>query len=194
MRELCHAFSPGPYKSRVCMAVVGSLQRLAAPFFLPAGRRLCSSSAGRDVYDLVVVGGGMVGSALACSVGKLSIGVISFTVISCPSSFSSGCEPSFSHKRVLLLESNPSPPQPVTADDAYSNRVSTLSLGSVDLMKSMHILIHTCGQPHPQTPLQLFSHIMYENTIYGALASSPGHMGLGYEARFCTCATMCKRK
>lgn len=162
MRELCHAFSPGPDKRRVCMAVVGSLQRLAAPLFLPAGRRLCSSSAGRDVYDLVVVGGGMVGSALACSVGKLSIGVISFTVISWPSSFSSGREPSFSHKRVLLLESNPSPPQPVTADDAYSNRVSTLSLGSVDLMKSMHILIRTCGQPHPQTPLQLFNHIMYE--------------------------------
>ena len=84
MRELCHAFSPGPDRRcvSVCMAVVGSLQRLAAPLFLPAGRRLCSSSAGRDVYDLVVVGGGMVGSALACSVGKLSIGVISFTVIS----------------------------------------------------------------------------------------------------------------
>ena len=176
------------------MAVVGSLQRLAAPLFLPAGRRLCSSSVGRDVYDLVVVGGGMVGSALACNVGKLSIVYVLLChsdcwVISWPSSFSSGREPSFSHKRVLLLESNPSPPRPITADDAYSNRVSTLSLGSVDLMKSMHILVHTCRQPHPQTPLQLFSHIMYKKTL--------AYEGPGNEARFCTCATIvtvCKRK
>ena len=56
-------------------------------------------------------------------------------------------------------------------------------------MKSMHILVHTCRQPHSQTPLQLFSHIMYKKTL--------AYEGPGNEARFCTCATIvtvCKRK
>ena len=48
----------------------------------------------------------------------------------------SGREPSLSNRKILLLESNPSAPRPVSADDPYSNRVSALSLGSVELMRS----------------------------------------------------------
>ena len=50
--------------------------------------------------------------------------------------FLSGREPSLSNRKILLLESNPSAPRPVSADDPYSNRVSALSLGSVELMRS----------------------------------------------------------
>lgn len=99
------------------------MQQLKRLLYLPSRSlliRSLSNATSNDVgvYDMVVVGGGMVGLALACAVGQT---------------------PSLSSKRVLLLESSISQPPLTTADNPYSNRVCSLSLGSVELLKRLNV-------------------------------------------------------
>ncbi|ETN66912.1 hypothetical protein AND_001293 [Anopheles darlingi] len=63
-------------------------------------------------YDIIIVGGGMVGTALACSLGKTS---------------------RLQDKRVLLLEAAGGFKQPST--EQYSNRVSAINKNAHRLMK-----------------------------------------------------------
>ena len=93
----------------------------------------------RSSYDMVIVGDGPVSPALACSIGKTSreqhtvlsskqeISTFLQIFISIP--LHSGCEPSLSHKNLLLL-------QPPSKGEA-SSKVSILLQSSVDLLKRM---------------------------------------------------------
>lgn len=47
-----------------------------------------------------------------------------------------GSEPLLSSHRVLVLEGSTSPPARVTRESPFSNRVCSVSNGSVDLLKS----------------------------------------------------------
>uniref|UniRef100_A0A1Q3G445 Ubiquinone biosynthesis monooxygenase COQ6, mitochondrial n=1 Tax=Culex tarsalis TaxID=7177 RepID=A0A1Q3G445_CULTA len=103
-------------------SLVGSLSRnvLRKPFPVPVQWRCLSAvaaseSAGENPaehYDIVIAGGGMVGTTLACALGK---------------------NPRLSDRRILLLEAAPGFKQPST--DSYSNRVSAISKGTNRLMK-----------------------------------------------------------
>ncbi|XP_058126983.1 ubiquinone biosynthesis monooxygenase COQ6, mitochondrial [Anopheles ziemanni] len=65
-------------------------------------------------YDIIIVGGGMVGTALACALGKNS---------------------RLQDKRILLLEAAPGFKEP--SAEQYSNRVSAISKGTYRLMQSI---------------------------------------------------------
>ncbi|XP_058066504.1 ubiquinone biosynthesis monooxygenase COQ6, mitochondrial [Anopheles bellator] len=65
-------------------------------------------------FDVIIVGGGMVGAALACSLGKNS---------------------RLQDKRILLLEAAPECKKPST--DRYSNRVSAINKGAHQLMEKI---------------------------------------------------------
>lgn len=67
-----------------------------------------------ESYDIVIAGGGMVGTTLACSLGK---------------------NPHLSDRRILLLEAASGFKQPST--ETYSNRVSAISKGTYRLMKTI---------------------------------------------------------
>ncbi|XP_078452405.1 ubiquinone biosynthesis monooxygenase COQ6, mitochondrial isoform X1 [Lampetra fluviatilis] len=73
-------------------------------------------------YDVVVSGGGMVGTALACALGT---------------------DPVLSDKRILLLEAG-KPKQFGTLPPTYSNRVSALSPGSITLLDHVGAWDHVC--------------------------------------------------
>ncbi|KJH53396.1 putative ubiquinone biosynthesis monooxygenase COQ6 [Dictyocaulus viviparus] len=81
---------------------------------LIAARR--SSTA--QYFDVVVVGGGMVGNAMACVIGQ---------------------NPEMSSKRVLLLDSGKAVTLAKKPPEYYSNRVSTVGPASVDLFKKLGI-------------------------------------------------------
>uniref|UniRef100_A0A915B4T1 Ubiquinone biosynthesis monooxygenase COQ6, mitochondrial n=1 Tax=Parascaris univalens TaxID=6257 RepID=A0A915B4T1_PARUN len=74
------------------------------------------STKGNIFYDTVIVGGGMVGNAMACSMG------LSKTL---------------SSKKVLLIESGD--PKPLVKTPIYSNRVSAISPPSVAFFKKLGI-------------------------------------------------------
>ncbi|XP_039430572.1 ubiquinone biosynthesis monooxygenase COQ6, mitochondrial [Culex pipiens pallens] len=105
-------------------SLVGSLSRsvLRKPFLVPVQWRCLSAvaateSAGENPaehFDIVIAGGGMVGTTLACALGK---------------------NPRLSDRRILLLEAAPGFKQPSTA--TYSNRVSAISKGTHRLMKAI---------------------------------------------------------
>ncbi|KHN74315.1 putative ubiquinone biosynthesis monooxygenase coq-6 [Toxocara canis] len=76
--------------------------------------RRCYSS--RSFYDAVIVGGGMVGNAMACSMGLSK---------------------ALSSRKVLLLESGD--PKPLKKTPEYSNRVSAIGPASVALFKKLGI-------------------------------------------------------
>uniref|UniRef100_A0A2C9H898 Ubiquinone biosynthesis monooxygenase COQ6, mitochondrial n=1 Tax=Anopheles quadriannulatus TaxID=34691 RepID=A0A2C9H898_ANOQN len=65
-------------------------------------------------YDIIIVGGGMVGTALACALGKNS---------------------RLQNKNILLLEAAAGFKQPST--EQYSNRVSAISKGTYRLMRTI---------------------------------------------------------
>lgn len=84
-----------------------------------APRRLCSSDespegADEPLYDVVIAGGGMVGTSMACALGHEEV---------------------FQDKKILLLEAAPQKPQFVLPDK-YSNRVCALGPSTVDLLSS----------------------------------------------------------
>lgn len=74
-------------------------------------------------YDVVIAGGGLVGTAMACALGSSKI---------------------LSEKRILLLEGAPS--KSITLKDAYSNRVSAINHSSVGLFKSIGVWNDIKGQ------------------------------------------------
>ncbi|CAI4227252.1 unnamed protein product [Auanema sp. JU1783] len=69
-------------------------------------------------YDAVIVGGGMVGNALACALGS---------------------SPSLAKRKVLVLEGGQPKGLARKAPSTYSNRVSAVSPASIDLFKSFDI-------------------------------------------------------
>ncbi|KIH44269.1 hypothetical protein ANCDUO_25711, partial [Ancylostoma duodenale] len=65
-------------------------------------------------YDAIVVGGGLVGNAIACAMGQNS---------------------KLSSKRVLLLEGGNTTSLPKTPPEHYSNRVSAVGPASIHLFR-----------------------------------------------------------
>ncbi|XP_032804006.1 ubiquinone biosynthesis monooxygenase COQ6, mitochondrial isoform X2 [Petromyzon marinus] len=112
----------------LCRGAMRSAWTRTLPRLLCAGRRHAAETAchhGDEVepcYDVVVSGGGMVGTALACALGT---------------------DPVLSDKRILLLEAG-KPKQFGTLPPTYSNRVSTLSPGSITLLDHVGAWDHVC--------------------------------------------------
>uniref|UniRef100_A0A4W4GCA6 Ubiquinone biosynthesis monooxygenase COQ6, mitochondrial n=1 Tax=Electrophorus electricus TaxID=8005 RepID=A0A4W4GCA6_ELEEL len=74
-----------------------------------------SGKADSDVYDIIISGGGMVGTAMACSVGF---------------------DPNLQGSKILLLEAG-SKKEMDKAPDVYSTRVSSISPGSATLLSGL---------------------------------------------------------
>ncbi|KAM4853549.1 ubiquinone biosynthesis monooxygenase COQ6, mitochondrial [Thomomys bottae] len=85
-------------------------------------RRWARASAD-NVYDVVVSGGGLVGAAMACALGH---------------------DINFHDKKILLLEAGPKK-ELEKLPETYSNRVSTISLGSATLLNSFGAWDHICN-------------------------------------------------
>lgn len=79
-------------------------------------QRCYLSSAGSQHYDIIIAGGGLVGTAMACALG---------------------CSKILSEKKILLLEG--APPKPITLKDTYSNRVSAINNSSVGLFQDIQV-------------------------------------------------------
>ncbi|XP_071963675.1 ubiquinone biosynthesis monooxygenase COQ6, mitochondrial-like [Antedon mediterranea] len=71
-----------------------------------------------EFYDIVIAGGGMVGTAMACALGHNLM---------------------FEHQKMLLLESGSKPSFCNEPPGAYSNRVSALNPQTVELMKKLNV-------------------------------------------------------
>lgn len=74
------------------------------------------STSGNNHYDVIIAGGGLVGTAMACALGSAKV---------------------LSEKKILLLEGAPA--KPITLKDTYSNRVSAISHASVELFKDLSV-------------------------------------------------------
>ncbi|KAF4017635.1 hypothetical protein G4228_009260 [Cervus hanglu yarkandensis] len=85
-------------------------------------RRWAGASAD-NVYDVVVSGGGLVGSAMACALGH---------------------DIHFCDKKILLLEAGPKKVLE-KLPETYSNRVSSISPGSATLLSSFGAWDHICN-------------------------------------------------
>ncbi|XP_053488752.1 ubiquinone biosynthesis monooxygenase COQ6, mitochondrial isoform X1 [Ictalurus furcatus] len=70
---------------------------------------------GNDVYDIIISGGGMVGTAMACSLG---------------------CDPNLQGRKILLLEAGPKKEMD-KVPEVYSTRVSSISPGSATLLSGL---------------------------------------------------------
>lgn len=81
-------------------------------------RTFCTSKAIPRHYDIVIVGGGLVGSAMACAIGRQS---------------------SLSSKKVLLLDSLKTVQPKVRGDNWYGNRVSAIAPSSVELFENLNV-------------------------------------------------------
>lgn len=87
------------------------------------GCRLCHIGAIRHAstsqfYDAVIVGGGMVGNAMACALGQ---------------------NPHLSSKRILLLEAGATSSLPKSPPEHYSNRVSAVGPAAVHLFNKLGV-------------------------------------------------------
>lgn len=82
-----------------------------------------SDAAESEIYDVIVSGGGLVGSAMASAIGSSEI---------------------LSQKRVLLLEGGPPINPKATLQEKYSNRVTALSPGSVNFLKNIDCWERIC--------------------------------------------------
>ncbi|XP_063804406.1 ubiquinone biosynthesis monooxygenase COQ6, mitochondrial [Pseudophryne corroboree] len=85
--------------------------------------RRALSSAASSLYDAVISGGGMVGTAMACALGS---------------------HPHLRHKKILLLEAG----QKKGCDhlpEQFSNRVSSITPGSATLLASFGAWDHICS-------------------------------------------------
>ncbi|XP_002736637.1 ubiquinone biosynthesis monooxygenase COQ6, mitochondrial-like [Saccoglossus kowalevskii] len=104
--------------SRLSIGLVGVRRSLPRSALL--ARLFCSTeteSAGEHgFYHVTIAGGGMVGTAMACALGS---------------------HPMFEGKNILLLEAGPSKTYSDSVPDLYSNRVSSLNPGTVELLKSI---------------------------------------------------------
>ncbi|KAL3968974.1 cathepsin B [Sarotherodon galilaeus] len=78
-------------------------------------RGLVCADHGNDVYDIIISGGGMVGSAMACSLGL---------------------DPNLEGKKILLLEAGNKKVMD-KVPDTYSTRVSSISPGSATLLSGI---------------------------------------------------------
>ncbi|XP_037551326.1 ubiquinone biosynthesis monooxygenase COQ6, mitochondrial isoform X2 [Nematolebias whitei] len=88
-----------------------------------------------EVYDVIISGGGMVGSAMACSLGM---------------------DPNLAGKKILLLEAGHKKAMD-KAPDAYSTRVSSISPGSATLLSGIGAWEHiTKMRCKPYTRMQVW--------------------------------------
>ncbi|CAL8272652.1 unnamed protein product [Merluccius merluccius] len=101
-------------KAALSLNKLNTLQRLCAAVSHTIGRRaVCTDTGdGNEVYDVIISGGGMVGSAMACSLGM---------------------EPNLEGRKVLLLEAGNKKVMD-KLPDTYSTRVSSISPGSATLL------------------------------------------------------------
>uniref|UniRef100_A0A6P7G0U5 Ubiquinone biosynthesis monooxygenase COQ6, mitochondrial n=2 Tax=Diabrotica virgifera virgifera TaxID=50390 RepID=A0A6P7G0U5_DIAVI len=77
-------------------------------------RHLSSTECSKKYYDIVIAGGGMIGTTLACALGKNS---------------------RFSGRKILLLESTKD--IPFVSSEKYSNRVVSLTPGTKNLLNNI---------------------------------------------------------
>lgn len=82
------------------------------------------------LYDVAIVGGGPVGNAMACALGKQDPGSVDFAV------YFSGHSKWLGDKRVLLLESS-QPKRLGSPPVQYSNRVFACSPASIQMFKGL---------------------------------------------------------
>nr|XP_033807879.1 ubiquinone biosynthesis monooxygenase COQ6, mitochondrial isoform X4 [Geotrypetes seraphini] len=104
------------------MASLRAHRVASARFFGIAASLRRWSSSGRDLYDVVISGGGLVGTAMACALGY---------------------DPHFSNMRILLLEAG----HRKVIDrlpEGYSNRVSAITPGSTTLLNRFGAWDHIC--------------------------------------------------
>lgn len=115
---------------------------------------LAASKDAHDFYDVTIIGGGMVGSSLACALGL---------------------EKSLDDHKILLLEAAPDRPQEITS--VYSNRVSNITPGSKKLLESIGAWDHICEMRYkPFRRMQVWdacsdAHITFEpgsRDLYGS--------------------------
>ncbi|CAK5023432.1 unnamed protein product [Meloidogyne enterolobii] len=97
-------------------------------------RTFCASKAISSHYDIVIVGGGLVGSAMACAIGKKS---------------------SLSSKKILLLDSLKTVQPKVREEDWYSNRVSAIAPSSVELFENLNVWKQISVKAQPVTSLYI---------------------------------------
>lgn len=81
-------------------------------------RRLSSDSSGKSYYDIVISGGGMIGSTMALALGK---------------------NPMFKDYKIALVEASPKKPFEITDSSQYSNRVSAINPFSKDLFEKLGV-------------------------------------------------------
>ncbi|KAJ0009046.1 hypothetical protein NQD34_016461 [Periophthalmus magnuspinnatus] len=110
--------------AKTTLALNGVARCLFAERWLTTPKSVCrgfvcaqqnNSDGQDDVYDVIISGGGMVGSAMACSLGM---------------------DPNLEDKRILLLEAGHKNVMD-SVPDTYSTRVSSISPGSATLLASV---------------------------------------------------------
>ncbi|XP_052009240.1 ubiquinone biosynthesis monooxygenase COQ6, mitochondrial isoform X2 [Xyrauchen texanus] len=123
--------------TKVKLAVIGIGRQCVSVRALNEGRAVCrgfasssrdqeSSTSDNELYDIIISGGGMVGTAMACSLGL---------------------DPNLTGKKILLLEAGHKKEMD-RVPETYSTRVSSISTGSATLLSGLgawdHIVNMRC--------------------------------------------------